>query len=170
MNLNLEHINKLIKEYHKILQTKRRVETISKELDFQKNRLIELSKIMKKEYNDLLSLEYLSLKQFFSTILKNKNEQIAKEKQEGKIRKKANIDKAQAKIYVIKKLLLFLKNELKDVEVFQKYFRRSKALIHGFNIEYYNDLITDWIKDSNLSETITTTLDANTTIIKLIKS
>ena len=287
MSKNLDQINKLIKDYHVILLSKRRALSVSIELGIQRKRLPELAKIMKKEYNDLLSLEYLSLKQLFTTILKSKNEQILKErqeyllasikykecknlitllefelgilqsktkgeefvikdidhklnnidpkilsdesilyedfkilntdlknliqikievkealivslnlkehfldmigflnkakrydnwgefykeKQEGKIKKKAYIDKAQANIYVIKKLLLFLKNELIDVEVFQKYFRRSQALLHGFNIEYYSDLITDWIEDSNLSETLTTTLDANTTIIKLIRS
>lgn len=90
--------------------------------------------------------------------------------QKSKITHQENIDQANANVPIIKKQLFFLKNELKDVEDYQNQFDRSEVIIRGFNIEYYRDLILDWINDDNLIETLTTTMSANSEMLKLGKS
>lgn len=93
-----------------------------------------------------------------------------KEIQENKLKYRENIDKAHGLIPFIKKQLYFLKNELLDFEEYQQFFKSSELVIRGFNIEFYNDLITDWINDDNLIETLSSTMAANTTFLRLRKS
>lgn len=90
--------------------------------------------------------------------------------QQAKKDKKTHIDKANNTIPIIKKLLFFLKSELNDVEEYQKLFRASQVLLRGFNVEFYTDLINDWINDENLIRTLTSTMTINTQILELKKS
>lgn len=90
--------------------------------------------------------------------------------QKSKLKKKQNIDKAHGLIPVIKKLLIFLKGELEDMKEYQDFFKRAEAYIKRFNIEYYKDLIEDWINDSKLIETLSTTMRASAVINKLLNS
>ncbi len=76
------------------------------------------------------------------------------EKQEAKAKKKTYVDKAQQQVYTLKKLLLILNDELTDVEEFKQQFRLSEALIRGFNVKYYKHLITDWVENMSIVDTI----------------
>lgn len=93
--------------------------------------------------------------------------QFYKEKQLAKVRKKKYIDQAQSKIYIVRKQLIFLRSELLDVEEFKGVFEEAKVLIDEFNLGYYNELITDWIKVLKLEATIEHTLTTHKTISKI---
>ena len=88
--------------------------------------------------------------------------------QKAKRVKKENIDRAQEHMYIVRKLLVHLNGELQDVINIQQYFRRTEVLLRGFNVGYYKDLINDWVDESNLSETMLTTLATSKTIVDLI--
>lgn len=90
-----------------------------------------------------------------------------KEKQIAKVKKKQYIDQAQAMVYIVRKQLIFLRSELIDVKEFEGLFKEAKDLFENFNLEYYNDLITDWINVLKLHETIEHTLGTYKTISKL---
>jgi len=92
------------------------------------------------------------------------------EKMEAKKKQKAYIDEAQSHMHIIKRLLLFLKNELNDVIDVHDKFKRSEVFIKSFNLAYYSNLIADWIKDENLKETMTCTKVADMNIKNLIKA
>jgi len=80
------------------------------------------------------------------------------EKQRAKERKKLYIDKSQAKIYVIRKHAIILQDELADVSEYQQLFKRSEAYIAGFNIQYYKDLLVDWLDNESYDVTISHTV------------
>ena len=90
--------------------------------------------------------------------------------QEGKRIKKENIDKAHAEFYSIKKLLIFLADELVDVEEVHAEFKRSEVIIRNFNIKYYRHLITDWLESTDLKNSFTSTMTVSKSIYKLIDS
>jgi len=90
--------------------------------------------------------------------------------QQAREEKRSFIDKANNTIPIIKKLLHLLNSELTDIQEFQDFFKSSEILVRGFNIEFYKDLIEDWINDDNLIQTLTTTLSLNSHILRLLKS
>ncbi len=90
-----------------------------------------------------------------------------KEKQAAKTKKTQYIDKAQAHVYIVKKQLIFLRSELLDVERFKGNFSEAKDILKGFNLHYYNDLLTDWINVMKLRQTTEHTLTTYQTISKL---
>lgn len=92
------------------------------------------------------------------------------ERIKGTIIKQSYIDKALSHKFIIKKLFLYLKDELKDVEAFQKQFEHSEAIIMSINVSYYNNMISDWIQDLNLSHTSITISEGKYVISTLIKS
>jgi len=92
------------------------------------------------------------------------------ERKKGRELKKSFIDKAKAELQVIKMLVVYLRDELKDVEVAHAEFKRSEVIIRNFNISYYRHLIDDWIKSSDLQAVMTNTLSASKAIVKLSRS
>ncbi len=92
------------------------------------------------------------------------------EKQQGKAYKKSEIDAAQEQVYYIHKLLVILNAELKDVQEVRSYFKTSEVMIKSFNIQYYRDLINDWMQNNNLMAAMTTSLNASSAINKLMHS
>ncbi len=93
-----------------------------------------------------------------------------KDKQEAKLLQKSFVDQAQEHAYLIRSLLVILKSELKDIAHIQEYFKRSEVLIRGFNSQYYDQLINDWINHENLIKALSSTLTASSVISKLKKS
>ncbi len=93
-----------------------------------------------------------------------------REVQEAKKERRTNIDKAHNTLPIIKKLLYYLRSELLDVEKFKNLFKSSEVFIRGFNIDFYSDLITDWINDDNLIQTITSTQTISTQIPNIRES
>jgi hypothetical protein len=90
--------------------------------------------------------------------------------QEIKRKQQNDMDGAQAHAFHVRKLLGFLNEELKDVVEVNEFFKRSQTFIRGFNIEYYRNLIEDWIDDENLIKSMTTTLTGQSSIINLNSS
>jgi len=286
MSQSIEKLNQHIKEYQEILQCKRRLDVVKKEIHRQNNKLKHLKTIVKYEHQDVLDLEKFSLNQLFSTLLVNKQAQLEKERQEyliaalnfnecqevvdllkfeyeillqklanesvvvrqfdlalsefqikededtekdiaelkllnddlksliklkieaqeahevvkeltlsfnkiikaleqakvydnwgefykqrqtAKVKKKQYIDQAQAGIYQITKQFIFLRSELLDIEQFKTTSEQANDLIANFNLHYYNDLITDWINELKLNETIEYTLTTIETVAGIEK-
>ena len=92
------------------------------------------------------------------------------EKQKAKAKRKSYIDKAQKEVYILKKLLIILNDELTDVIEFKEQLKRSEAMIRGFNISYYQYLIKDWIENKAISDTLEMSLIGTDHIKNLITS
>ena len=90
--------------------------------------------------------------------------------QKGKKLRKEHIDKAQGELLVIKRLLVFLIDELKDVEEVHEEFKRSEVIIRNFKIKYYRHLVSDWIEASDLAHALTSTMKASKAIDNMIAS
>ena len=281
---HINTITSLIQDYQLIIRCKSRLQQVIEQLRIENERLIILNSKVDKEYYDIVRLEKMSLHSIFSSILKNKEEQLEKERQEyllvvlefdechklielllyeekilnakirdesilldtierslltvddqvlleesmylaelkvinqelskliqlkievqdvldvtvdiknhllqmirslnkvnkiegwgmsyaeiqkKKVLRKSNIDFAHTQLHVIKKLLVYLRDELEDVEEVKSFFNRSEVLIRGFNTSYYNNLISDWINDDELKETMTTTFVVSKSLAKL---
>lgn len=190
----LELLNEEIKKHIKISETEEVVlQTLTTSLKITeeehlrnsssflaelKDLTIEITKLIKFKLEIEEALDAVNmLRDAFLDLIKNLNR--AKEArnwgvfyheiQEAKANSKSYIDKAHACIPLIRNLLIILKSELADVKEYQDFFKTSGVVIRGFNIEFYNNLILDWINDENLIETISTTMSANTTILRLEK-
>lgn len=90
-----------------------------------------------------------------------------KEIQEARKLRKSYIDQAHTHIHLIKNLFGVLKAELQDVKDMKEYFKQSEVLIRGFNVAYYDHLIDDWVNDSNLMDTLSSTMAASASINQL---
>ncbi len=76
------------------------------------------------------------------------------EKQLGKKLKLEFIDKADRQIILLEKTLASVKSELSDVTEIKEIFSRSQIMIRGFNVQYYESLIDDWLQDLDFSKTL----------------
>lgn len=76
------------------------------------------------------------------------------EKQLGKKLKLEFIDKADRQIILLEKTLASVKSELSDVTEIKEIFNRSQIMIRGFNVQYYESLIDDWLQDLDFSKTL----------------
>lgn len=129
-------------------------------LKYESEEALEMSKVIENSFNHMI--RHLNEAQ----ALENWGIYF-KEIQERKEKQKSHIDKAHSYALEIKKMLIYLKAELADVVELKEQFNRTETLIRGFNIEYYTDLISDWIADKNLIETMSSTLTASKTIHNL---
>jgi len=89
------------------------------------------------------------------------------EVQRNKEIKKSFLDDAQESAYLIKKLVILLQPDLQDLVDISNNFKEDKSYLFQFNITYYHNLINDWVNDSNLATTLTSTTKASAVISKL---
>ncbi len=90
--------------------------------------------------------------------------------QRAKKKQQQNIDHAHFHAQEIKRLIIFLKGEIEDVIEVRDEFRRTEAIIYEFNISFYDHLLEDWIKETNLIETMTESTIGNAHLIRMIDS
>jgi len=93
-----------------------------------------------------------------------------KQRQLAKVKKKQYIDRAQEQVYRIRKQFIFLRSELLDLEEFKTSFSEAQDLIIDFNLNYYNDLITDWINVLKLNETLDHTITTFDSVTRIGRS
>lgn len=89
------------------------------------------------------------------------------ERKSGRITKQNYLDHAQIKAIEIKQILKFLKKELVDVSEIKEILKKSEIPMRNFNLNYYNGLITDWINDINLTNTLSISMNGSKSINKL---
>jgi len=82
MSRNSEEIAVLLEEYSRINRGESRLKAIHHELVSQRERSAQLKERVDKEYQDVVTLETSSMKYIFSSILRNRKEQLEKERQE----------------------------------------------------------------------------------------
>jgi len=79
---DFKEIESLIKSYHTIILSKKRMTKVKDEIILQKDKLKLLESKVEKEYSDVVRIENHPLRILFATILESEKRQFEKEKQE----------------------------------------------------------------------------------------